>query len=277
MKPPPRGLAVEDVDLVAERREVAGHGQAGRAGADAGDALAVARLGDRRQQRAHLALVVGGDALEAADRDRLLLDAAAPAGGLAGAVAGAAEDAGEDVGVPVDHVGVGVPAGRDQPDVFRHRRMGGARPLAVHDLVEVVGIGDVGGLHARGSPFRRPSGNGALILRPTAAMPDKSGSVLPAEAGHGSATARCIMCDVLQGTFDSSLPQLCNACNDARSHEIGIMPCQTVAGVLRCVGGAVQQMALRRAGALLSAGWASRGAVPGVRRGAVPARMRAAG
>jgi hypothetical protein len=61
-----------------------------------------------------VALVVGGDALQAADRDRLrcrfvvFLDAAAPAGGLAGAVAGAAQDAREDVRLPVDHVGVAV-------------------------------------------------------------------------------------------------------------------------------------------------------------------------
>ena len=48
-------------------------------------------------QRVDIVLVVGGDALQAADRHRLFLDAAAAARRLAGPVAGAAEDAGEDV------------------------------------------------------------------------------------------------------------------------------------------------------------------------------------
>jgi hypothetical protein len=41
--------------------------------------------------------MIGGDALEATDRDRFAVDATTPAGGLAGAVTGAAEDAREDV------------------------------------------------------------------------------------------------------------------------------------------------------------------------------------
>ena len=107
-------VGLEHRDLVAERREVARHGERGGAGADAGDALAVLLPAGLRQPRPDVVLVVGGDALQAADRDRLgllalvLLDAAAPAGGLAGPVAGAPEDAGEDVRLPVDHVGVAV-------------------------------------------------------------------------------------------------------------------------------------------------------------------------
>ena len=93
-----------------------------------------------------VALVVGGDALEAADGHRLFLDPAAAAGRLARAVAGAAQDAREDVGLPVDHVGVGVAPGGDQADVFGNRRMRRAGPLAIDDLVEVVGILDVGRL-----------------------------------------------------------------------------------------------------------------------------------
>ncbi len=103
--------------------------------------------------RLDVALVVGGDALEAADRDRfgflavVFLDAAAPAGRFAGPVAGAPEDAGEDVGLPVDHVGIGVAPCRDQPDVFGDWSVGRTGPLAIDDFMEVAGLADVGGLH----------------------------------------------------------------------------------------------------------------------------------
>ena len=151
-------LAVEDGDVVAERREVAGDGQRGRPGADERDALAVLRHRGLGQEARDVVLVVGGDPLQPADRDRLGLDAAAPAGGLAGAVAGAAEDSRKDVRAPVDHIGVGVPPGRDEADVFRHRRVGRAGPLAIDDLVEVIGIADVGRGHRRFDrrPDRRP-------------------------------------------------------------------------------------------------------------------------
>ena len=118
-------VRVEHHQFIAKRRQVARDGQRGRAGADQRDSLAVGAFGGPRQAVADVALVVGGDALEAADGDRLLLHAAAAAGRFAGPVAGAAKDAGEDVGLPVDHERIGVAAGGDQPDVFRHRRMGG--------------------------------------------------------------------------------------------------------------------------------------------------------
>ena len=108
---------------------------------------------------ADVALVVGGDALEAADGDRLFLHAAAAAGGFAGAITGAAKNAWEDVGLPVDHEGVGIAAGGDQPDIFRHGRMGGARPLAIDHFVEVVGVADISrlqvGLLSLGAGTRR--------------------------------------------------------------------------------------------------------------------------
>ena len=149
------GILVVDHDLVAQHGEIARHGERGGAAADAGDALAVLvrRLGHRSLD-ALVVLVVGGDALEAADRDRLLLaldqvlvlDAAAPAGGFTRPVAGPPQDPREDVGLPVDHVRVGVPPVGDQTDVLGDRGMGGAGPLAVDDLMKVVGILDVGRL-----------------------------------------------------------------------------------------------------------------------------------
>ena len=158
------GLAVEHGHVIAQRREIPRDGQRSRPGTDAGDALAV--LGRYRGHAcADVGLVVGGGALEPADRYRLrllaivFLDAPTPTGRLAGAVAGAAEHAGEDVGNPVDHVGVVVATLTNQAYVFGNRRMGRTRPLAIDDLVEIGRIGGVGDLQscllragARGRP-----------------------------------------------------------------------------------------------------------------------------
>src|ERR1041385_7829634 len=140
-------IAVEHHAMVADRREVACDRQRGGAAADQRDALAVLARRRLGQPVLDVVLVVGGDALEAADRHRLILDAHAPAGRLAGAVAGAPEDPREHIGAPIDHVGVGVAAVRDQADVFGDRGVRRACPLAVHDLVEVARVGNVGILH----------------------------------------------------------------------------------------------------------------------------------
>ena len=146
--------------MIAERREVARDGERGGPAADQRDALAVLLLRRLGQPRADVVLVIGGDALQAADRHRLVLHAHAPAGRLARPVAGAPEDSRKHVRVPVDHVGVGIAARRDQPDIFRDGRVRRASPLAIHDLVEVVGRGNVGILHS------------LLETRPTPASPD---------------------------------------------------------------------------------------------------------
>ena len=138
---------LEDRHLVAERHQVVGDRQRRRAGADERHLLAVL-LGRRgRQQMLHLAAVVGGDALQAADRDRLAVHAAAAARRLAGAIAGAPENAGEHVRLAIEHVRVGEPPLRDQPDVFRDVRVRRTRPLAVDDLVVVVGVFHLGTVH----------------------------------------------------------------------------------------------------------------------------------
>src|SRR5262249_46372815 len=116
----------------------------------------VAHRSRRRHAALHIVLVVGGDALQAADGDRFrllghFLDPAAAAGGLARPVAGAAQDARKDVGMPVGHVSVGITPRRDQPYIFRHRRVGGTRPLAIDDFVKIRRVPDVGGLHATGA------------------------------------------------------------------------------------------------------------------------------
>ena len=67
-------VGVEHGDFVADRGEIARDGQRGGPGADAGDPLAVAFVGGAFGRRSgDVALVVGGDALEPADGDRLLL------------------------------------------------------------------------------------------------------------------------------------------------------------------------------------------------------------
>ena len=143
-QPAALGVLLEQHAAVAERQQIARHRERGRAGADQRDALAVLLGGDLRHEGVDLALVVGGDALEAADGDRLLLDAAAPAGGLARAIADAAQDAGEDVALPVQHVGRRIAPLGDQPDVLGNGGMARTCPLAVDDLVEVVRIGNIG-------------------------------------------------------------------------------------------------------------------------------------
>ena len=132
--------------VIAKRGKVARHGQRRRTGTDQGNALAIVRRSRSRQAIANVALVVGGDALQPADRHRFLLDAATPAGRLARPVAGPPENPREHVGAPVDHVGVGIPAGGDETDVFRHRRVRRTRALAIHDLVEVLRVPNIGRL-----------------------------------------------------------------------------------------------------------------------------------
>ena len=131
------GVGIEHGAVVAERGEIARHRERGWAAAHQRDALAVLRRG-LRQPAADVVLEIGGDALQAADRDRLFLDAAAPAGRLARAVAGASENSRKHVRAPIDHVGVAVAAFGDQSDVFRNGRVGRAGPLAVDNFVKVV-------------------------------------------------------------------------------------------------------------------------------------------
>ena len=91
--------------------------------------------------------MIGGDALQPADRDGLAVDAAAAARRLARAIAGAAKNAREHVRLAIEDVGVIEPALRDHPDVFRDVRMRGTRPLAVDDLVVVIRVRGIRPIH----------------------------------------------------------------------------------------------------------------------------------
>src|SRR5215472_14214727 len=140
-------VAVEHHAVVSERHQISSDGQRGRPGTDKRDALAVLFTRDLWQIGADVTLVVGGNTFEPADRHRLFLDPAAPAGRLAGAVASAPQYAGEDVRPPIDHKGVGIAPLGDQPDVFRHRGMRRAGPLTIDHFVKIIGDADFGGLH----------------------------------------------------------------------------------------------------------------------------------
>ena len=145
-------LVVIDVDAVAQGHQVAGDRQRCRTGTDQGDALAVLLLGNLRQTGANIGLVVRGDPLETADGHRLLVlgEASAATGRLTGTVAGAAQNPGEYVGFPVDHVGVVVAARGNQPDVLGHGGMRRAGVLTIDDLVEVLGVCNIGRFHCSG-------------------------------------------------------------------------------------------------------------------------------
>ena len=130
------GVLVEDHDLIAERGEVAGDGERGGSAADEGNALAVLLRRRLGQPLRDVVLVVGGDALQAADRHRLVFHAHAPAGRLAGTVAGAPEHAGKHVRMPVDHVGVGVTPGRRSAGYIRAPACAPGRPTGNRRLYE---------------------------------------------------------------------------------------------------------------------------------------------
>ena len=97
------GLVVllEDRDFVAERHQIVGDGERRGTRADAGDALAVLRSrGSAAGRSRDVAAMIGRHALQAADGDRLAVQAAAAAGRLARAVAGAAENRRETRSTP---------------------------------------------------------------------------------------------------------------------------------------------------------------------------------
>ena len=149
------GIAVEHDAFVAQRRQIARHGQRRRAGADQRDALAVLRFGgDGSRSRMSslksaatrfkrqiatgsglaLAFAISGEPSSTRPRRHA---------GSHGRSQVRPEDAGKNVGLPVDEVGVAVMTRGDQPDVFGNGRMGRACPLTIDDFVEIVRVCDI--------------------------------------------------------------------------------------------------------------------------------------
>jgi hypothetical protein len=91
--------------------------------------------------------MIGCDALQSANGDRVVFDAAAATGGFTRTVADATENAGENVRFSIHHVCMGEFALRDQPNVLRNIGVRRASPLAVHYAVEVIGLRSIGRFH----------------------------------------------------------------------------------------------------------------------------------
>ena len=112
-----------------------------------------------------LVAVIGGYALQSANRNGLAVHSFAAACGLAGAIAGAAQNAGKDVRFAVEQVSVGVSALRDEADVFRHIGVGGAGPLTIHNFVEVVRVAERLSVSRRRSFYTHSSIFGEINIR----------------------------------------------------------------------------------------------------------------
>jgi hypothetical protein len=87
------------------------------------------------------------DALQSANGNRLLLDAAAAAGRLAGPIADSTQDAGKNIRFSIHHVRGGELALGDQSDVFGNIGVRGASPLAIDHPMKIVRSRSIGRLH----------------------------------------------------------------------------------------------------------------------------------
>jgi hypothetical protein len=141
------GVLLEYRDFVAQGQQVVGDGERCRAGADTGDALAVFLARRLRQQRRDVVAIVGGDAFQTTDGNRLFLDSAAPAGGFAGSIADSAQDTRKNVGLSIHHVRGGELALGDQSDVFGNIGVRRTGPLAIDHPMEIIRFRSIGRLH----------------------------------------------------------------------------------------------------------------------------------
>jgi hypothetical protein len=91
--------------------------------------------------------MIGGDPLQSADRDRLVLDTTATARRLARPIAHAPQDAGEHVGLAVQEIRVVESALRDQTNVLWDVGVSRARPLTIDHVVKVLGTRSIRGFH----------------------------------------------------------------------------------------------------------------------------------
>ena len=96
--------------------------------------------------------MVGGDALQAADRDGFFFYTCTATRGLARAIAYAPENAGENIGLAVDEVRVRELTLSDQSNVFGYIRVSGASPLTIDDAMKVIRISGIGRFHRYVAP-----------------------------------------------------------------------------------------------------------------------------
>jgi len=96
--------------------------------------------------------MVRGHALQTADRNGLVFDAAAATRGLARPIADATENAWENVGFAIDEIGFGEASLSDEANVLGYIRMRGAGPLTIDDAMVIVRISGIGRFHRYVSP-----------------------------------------------------------------------------------------------------------------------------
>jgi hypothetical protein len=153
----------EHDDFVAERHQVVRDGERGRARADTGDALSVFWLGILGRRS------VMSSRRSAATRFRRQMATGLPStrprrqAGSQGRSQVRPRIAGKHIRLPVEHVGVGIAALRDQPDVFGNVGVGRTGPLAVHNFVEVI----LAGLKQGGFVESRRGAEGGYLLART--------------------------------------------------------------------------------------------------------------
>ena len=145
---PTRGVQrLEDSDIVPKWTEIVGNAQRRAASADQGNFLAVLRLGRLRQTRRDVFPVISSNPFQAANSDRLVFDAPAPASWLAWAVTHATQDARKNIGFAVFDIRITETALRDESNVFGYIGVGRTGPLAIDYFVKVIGIRSISRLH----------------------------------------------------------------------------------------------------------------------------------
>ena len=106
-------------------------------------------LGNKRQAITDIGIaVICCHAFETADGNRFFVGASAPAGRFARPVADTAKYAGKDIAFAVQYISIGKSTLGNFADVFGHICMCRTGPLAVHDLVKIIRVTYVGGLHS---------------------------------------------------------------------------------------------------------------------------------
>ena len=91
----------------------------------------------------NVVFVIGGNAFQTADGDRLAIKTTAAACRLARSIASTAKNGREHIRLTIEHIGVGKTPLRNEPDIFGHIRVCRTGPLAIHNFVEVIWMTDV--------------------------------------------------------------------------------------------------------------------------------------
>ncbi len=138
--------------VIAERAQIVGDGQRRTAGADQCDFLAVAVLRRPGQAVRDVISMIRRNALQSTDGDRLILDAAAATSRFTRSIADATENAREYVRLAIFHVRIAELTLGDHANVRGNIGMGRTAPLAINDLVVVIGIRGICWLHRSQGP-----------------------------------------------------------------------------------------------------------------------------